>query len=150
MESHPIDQVDWYQAERYCEALDKRLPSEVEWEYAAQGGKDAASRPRGFPWGDAAPTDQVCWAPVGKARPTGWEQTCPVGSYPAGDGVKGLHDLAGNVWEWTSSRDGAARVIRGGSWRPDDAAALRAANRAKSAPSEHNDHTGFRCARSPG
>ncbi len=111
MGDHPIVCVDFAQANAYCAAQGKRLPSDEEWEWAARGG--SAGNP--FPWGKDTPKGKVCWS--GEAPLTG---TCPVGATPAGDNPQGIHDLAGNVFEWTTSRydkAGPMRVGRGGSWR---------------------------------
>jgi formylglycine-generating enzyme required for sulfatase activity len=139
--SHPMNCVDWGQSGTYCGAQGKRLPTEEEWEWAARGG----SQGRVYPWGNAAPDFQLCWS--GLTRRAG---TCSVGSFPAGDAPGGVHDLAGNVWEWTSSNfdvTGAARVIRGGGWGDVDASGVRSSYRDGNAPSYRYHGLGFRCAR---
>jgi formylglycine-generating enzyme required for sulfatase activity len=73
-----------------------------------------------------------------------------VGSFPTGNNPQGVSDLAGNVWEWTSSMfdaSGAARVDRGGGWDDDDPSIVRAASRDGRAPSYRYRYLGFRCAR---
>lgn len=119
--NHPIVCVDFKQAVTYCEAQGKRLPSDEEWEWAARGG--AEGRP--FPWGTATPKEQLCWSGV-RTR----NGTCAVGSIPAGDNPQGIHDLAGNVFEWTTSKNDArtkVRVGRGGSWKDGVPELVRAA-----------------------
>lgn len=139
--NHPINCVDWGQSATYCRGQSKRLPTEEEWQWAARGGSEG----RVYPWGNATPDSQLCWSGVSTRS-----GTCAVGSLPAGDAPGGIHDLAGNVWEWTSSNfdaSGAARVFRGGGWSDVVASNIRAAHRYGVAPSLRNINLGFRCAR---
>jgi formylglycine-generating enzyme required for sulfatase activity/energy-coupling factor transporter ATP-binding protein EcfA2 len=99
-DDQPVVGIMWYAAMAYCEWLTKeqraegkrqkifRLPTEIEWEWAATGGK------REYPWGNEKPDDTR--ANFGKKI----DHTTPVGSYPAGATPEGLMDMAGNVWEW--------------------------------------------------
>src|ERR1019366_4325980 len=136
--THPINCVDWNQATAYCHAQNKRLPNEDEWEWAARGETHA----RKYPWGDATPDAQLCWS-GGLRKKDG---TCAVGSFPEGDAPGGIHDLAGNVWEWTGSNwDVDHRVYRGGSWHSDAATHPRAAERGHQPPGFRSDSVGFRC-----
>ncbi len=153
--NHPINCVNWTQADAFCKAQEKkRLPTEEEWEYAARGG----NAQRTYPWGDAPPPgSQLCWGGEGNDLGNGKRTTtCPVRKYPDGDAKGGLHDMAGNVWEWTSSYycpyDGKKcandrRVVRGGSCYDDNAANMRAMRRNMSAPEDYYPGVGFRCAR---
>jgi formylglycine-generating enzyme required for sulfatase activity/thiol-disulfide isomerase/thioredoxin len=136
---HPVNCVDWNQAEAFCAWAGKRLPSEDEWQRAAEG---AASRV--YPWGDSAPARQLCWASTANGG------TCEVGRFAAGDSAQGAKDLAGNVWEWTEScyyTTCTARVTRGGGWGDDDVSLFRASARVGDAPSTRSPYVGFRCAR---
>ncbi len=85
---HPMNCVDWHEAESYCLAQGKRLPREAEWQYAAEG---AGARNR-YPWGDRPGHE-------GHECVTGAHGgTCPVRSFPP-ESVMGLFDMAGNVTE---------------------------------------------------
>ena len=109
--NHPINCVDFEQANAYCKAQSKRLSTEEEWEWAARGGEKATT----FPWGNEKPNGKLCWS--GESALVG---TCAVGATPAGDSPLGIHDLAGNVYEWTTAitdNAGPMRIGRGGSWR---------------------------------
>jgi len=99
----PVVQVSWADAMAYAKWLGRDLPTEAEWEYAAQGGKPRATR---FVWGDEAldesrPQANV-WQGLFPAEDSGADgykaSAAPVGCYPANG--YGLHDMAGNVWEW--------------------------------------------------
>lgn len=119
--NHPINCVDYAQANAYCKAQDKRLPTPEEWEIAARGPEG-----RTYPWGNDKPSAQACWS--GAELHTG---TCPVGATPAGDTPEGVHDLAGNVFEWTAPKvettTTTIRIGRGGSWKDGTPDLLRAA-----------------------
>jgi formylglycine-generating enzyme required for sulfatase activity len=153
-EAHPINCIDLKQAGDVCAFTGKRLPTEPEWELAARGTDG-----RRFPWKDGDPGAQLCWNGDGNDRGRGNRQgTCPVASYPAGASPFGALDMAGNVWEWTSSaycsydrRDCGAdkRVIRGGGWNNLVPAYVRAQDRSKEAPGSRPDNLGVRCAKSP-
>jgi formylglycine-generating enzyme required for sulfatase activity len=128
---HPVVNVDWHQATAFCQWAGGRLPSAVEWEYAAKGGTS-----RIYPWGNLI---SGAGAPV-------FQRTAPVGSFPEGNTTHGLQDMAGNVWEWTSSSyDSSSKEIRGGSW-DGDPPVLRASSRGRDEPALRSGYYGFRCA----
>ena len=173
---HPINCVDWRQADTYCRWAGGRLPNESEWEYIARGIAG-----RKWPWGNA-PDDGTRgngadqrYADEAERRGGGaqeharWDDgyagTAPVASFSAGRTPEGVDDLAGNVWEWTAdqydryhntsaatddspSDPGAMYVIRGGGF--DEAAERqRAANRSRARPGHRNANLGFRCVFNP-
>jgi formylglycine-generating enzyme required for sulfatase activity len=90
-DDHPVVSVTWEDAKAYCDWITKttggvvRLPSEAEWEYAARGGL----RGRPYPNGDSMSPREANYASNGSVK---------VGSYPPNG--YGLHDMAGNVFEW--------------------------------------------------
>jgi len=152
-DDHPAVCVDWFQAQNYCAALDKHLPTEAEWERVA-AGRDQLR----FPWGDAEPTCE-------RAQFDGCgEYTRPVGTRPAGATPEGVHDLAGNASEWihdwyerqpysrlgrnnpSGASSGIVRVVRGGSYY-DGSSTLRASYRYGLNPVSSFGTVGFRCAR---
>jgi len=145
--SHPVNCVTWTDADRYCRAQGKRLPTEAEWEWAARGRLRALV----YPWGSAPPADRACWDGQGSTLGKGGRnETCATGAFPAGDSPDGLHDLGGNVREWTASRVGRDRVVRGGSWGDSLPEFLAAGFRGMNAVDERFEITGFRCASTPG
>jgi formylglycine-generating enzyme required for sulfatase activity len=168
MERHPINCVSHEEAEAFCKWAGKRLPTEVEWEYAAGG----INPKRLFPWGDELPDAgraNVCgWECSHGAAPTrrlrgifefsdGAEGTAPVGSYPAGDTPERVKDLAGNVWEWTASAScaypdhdcppGEHRIIRGGGWTHRYLLSPEVTTREELVRTARSEGVGFRCAR---
>ena len=158
----PIAGVSWHDAHRYCEAVGKRLPTEAEWELAARGpGR------RLFPWGSEPPqcarvvfareSTRVC--SLGSAG-----DAAPVGSAEGDVTPEGIHDLGGNVAEWTADTGGdrptcsgpcvnpvatghTMRVVRGGHWG-SFGGQLRGAGRSQLEPERTRTNLGFRCARS--
>jgi len=140
-EQHPVNCVDWSQARDYCTSQGGRLPSELEWEYAARGGDEYQP----FSWGAEPPDGRSCWK--GK-------HSCEVGSFAAG--AYGLHDMSGNVWEWTNDwfsdypwpkPTGKSKVLRGGGWSHRFGKWLRTTLRNRTDPEFWGSHLGFRCAR---
>jgi len=190
-ENHPMVEVTWYGAAAYCNwksrrhdldecydvsdwscdfsASGYRLPTEAEWEYAARGGL-AGKR---FPWGNTISHSQANYhsstsysydvSPTRGYHPDFDDgrvpYTAPVGHF-APNGY-GLHDVAGNVWEWCNDwyasdyyggspvdnpkgpSGGQYRVFRGGSWNYN-ASNCRVADRNYNTPSNRNNHYGFR------
>ncbi len=155
----PVVHVSYYEAEAYAAWAGKRLPTEIEWEKAARWDP-ATGRSRRYPWGDQDPTPQH--ANLGQRHLA----PAPAGAYPAGASPLGVHQLIGDVWEWTSSGfygyPGFAafpyreysevffgdeyRMLRGGSFGTDRTA-CRGTFRNWDLPIRRQIFSGFRCAR---
>lgn len=176
-DTQPVVNVSWNDAVAFTEWLTAKtgktfkLPTEAEWEYAARAGTTTARY-----WGDddanlcrhaniADRTSKVAfsgftWAYDG--CDDGYKVSAPVGRFAANS--FGLHDMLGNVWEWTASSydqayaggekraaspgEGGDRVIRGGAWygKPGD---VRSANRNYATPADRSDFIDLRLARIP-
>lgn len=126
----PVEQVGWDDARAYCRAAGMRLPTEIEWEYAARGG---SSSPRygmlaSIAWSDADSGDVT--HPVATKSPNAY----------------GLYDTLGNVWEWVEdARSPTQKYLRGSAFVsiPRD---LRVSNRLWATPDTRHRDMGIRCA----
>jgi outer membrane protein assembly factor BamB len=172
-DDQPVVAVSWSHATAFCGVNDARLPTEAEWEYAARGGADGAI----YAWGnggtpavrgrkmtnladEASRRKNPGWTDFLAGYDDGFSETSPVGSFPP-NGF-GLYDMAGHVWQWTSSLDMAypyraddgredpnsrdRRVLRGGSWTTP-LRGLRLSYRVMDDPRDEDDNHGFRCVR---
>jgi formylglycine-generating enzyme required for sulfatase activity len=148
---HPMNCVTKTQADEFCAAQGKRLPTQPEWTFAARG-----SEGRLYPWGNELSAEQLCW----QARKGGEEQTtCPVGSFPQAASPFGALDMAGNVAEWTATPETERDLpgifyTRGGGYKLGEydlvepwGTKIRSDNFAVSNDSEPLPELGFRCAR---
>jgi formylglycine-generating enzyme required for sulfatase activity len=134
-DTFPVERVSWEDCQEFIKRLGQktgkrfRLPTEAEWEYACRAGTTTP-----FHFGETISTDQANYDgnyTYSKGKKGLYRQkTTPVGSFPANPW--GLYDMHGNVWEWCQDwyglyqkedikdpqgiNNGAARVLRGGSW----------------------------------
>jgi len=159
VDDEPVVHVCFYEAEAYTAWAGKRLPTETEWEKAARYDPESG-RSRRYPWGDESPEARHANLGQRHLRPA------RVGAYPDGVSPAGVHQLIGDVWEWTSSDfrgyPGFAafpyreysevffgpdyKVLRGGSFGTDRSA-CRGTFRNWDYPIRRQIFSGFRCAR---
>ncbi|MDI6744105.1 MAG: SUMF1/EgtB/PvdO family nonheme iron enzyme [Thermodesulfovibrionales bacterium] len=135
---HPVVNVSWHDANTYCKALGKRLPSEEEREKAARGTDE-----RLYPWGKAFDKAKA------NTREAGIKGTVPVGSYESGKSPYGIYDMAGNVREWTDNWYDEKKIyksVRGGGYIDAEDAVFTFTVR-KSIPEDTKAYIGFRCAK---
>jgi formylglycine-generating enzyme required for sulfatase activity len=165
-DEHPMNCVNWGEATSYCGLFGKRLPTETEWEYAARGSQN-----RSFAWGSLDPSPRLLNGCGAECPPyahslgltdfeqtysgdDGWPGTAPVGSFPRGDTPSGVHDLVGNVWEWTASHycpytnracQATQLVARGSSWQGFQPSWSPVTGRLALEPGRREIDVGFRC-----
>ena len=160
-ENHPVTHVSWNDALAFCTWARARLPTEVEWEFAARGGLERKI----FPWGDdLVPTKKGVadhrmnvWQgkfPDLDTGADGYKNTAPARAF-APNGF-GLYNMTGNTWDWTSDwfwtptqHDETLKAIRGGSFlcHASYCNRYRCAARTGNTPDSTTAHCGFRVAR---
>ncbi|MCC6188318.1 MAG: SUMF1/EgtB/PvdO family nonheme iron enzyme, partial [Anaerolineales bacterium] len=148
--NYPMLNVTWAQADAFCHAEGKRLPTEAEWEYAATGGDG-----RLYPWGNTFDPGLL---------PVQAKDTVAVGSFPQAASPFGAFDMAGNALEWvndwygadyygsspaenpTGPESGTRKVLRGGSFGNPDVSIYITTRRFNRPPNGADVDIGFRCA----
>lgn len=167
--NHPINCVTFAEAQGYCAAQGKNLPTEAQWEAAARGvcshwGVDCAKKVATWPWGEVAANCAMAIVKDGGKEGCGADSTHPVGARPKDESPHGVRDMGGSVSEWTldwydksayggfagktdpqHTTKSAARVIRGGNLK-ESADRARAGNREAHDPASSDYTIGFRCA----
>jgi formylglycine-generating enzyme required for sulfatase activity len=159
LKRYPVNRVSWYGADAYCRWLEKRLPTEAEWEKAARGTDE-----RLFPWGNEHPNNSLATYRR-KFSQWGFKAMEPVDSMASGQSPYGLHHMAGNAWEWVNDgydpsyynhspakdpmgpASSTSRVLRGGNWYYK-AYYMRTTYRFNERPGKFKIWQGFRCAKS--
>jgi len=149
--NNPVENVTWYNANEFCQAVGGQLPTEAQWEFAARGG----NKSQGYIYSGSNNLNDVGWH---------WENNSDYGTKPVGQKLPnelGIYDMSGNVWEWcsdwysdyssgavtnpTGPSSGTYRVLRGGGWN-DDEPYCRVAYRSNPYPSDSFSNLGFRVA----
>jgi formylglycine-generating enzyme required for sulfatase activity len=141
----PVETVNYSDANKYCQAVDMRLPTEAEWEFAARGGSPNARYGAVDEIGWSTANSEVKTHEVGQKKPNAY----------------GLYDMLGNVWQWVADwygryddaavtdpkgpATGTARLLRGGSWL-NVPGLMRASYRNGSQAMFRLDSFGIRCA----
>jgi formylglycine-generating enzyme required for sulfatase activity len=172
-DNYPVVHIAYKDAEAYAKWINKSIPTEAQWEYAARGGLDGAT----YAWGDQYSEKKAnTWQgifPFFNTKADGYKGLAPVGSFPPNG--YGLYDITGNVWEWTSDffefghdrmahqhnpiagdrhknfdpkkpDESVLHVIKGGSYlcAPNYCSRYRPAARESESPDTGTTHIGFR------
>lgn len=164
IDTHPVTQVSWQDAQEYASWVGKRLPTEFEWEFAAKNGKNGSDK---YAWGNSLILNDTYMANVWQGSSAkdpsvldGYLLTSPVGTFS--ETKSGLTDMGGNVWQWCSNSytpypanqnneqtDTAIKSLRGGSFMYDEALenSFTTTFRNKNSVDTSLFNIGFRCAK---
>ncbi|MCA9976058.1 MAG: SUMF1/EgtB/PvdO family nonheme iron enzyme [Anaerolineales bacterium] len=158
--NHPMTMVTWFGANAYCEYYDWRLPGEIEWEKAGRGTEIVNGHGLPFPWGEeihgnnanyysSADLFEKMYGKLGNTTPVGFYNGQTYDGYETRDSASpyGLHDMAGNVWQWLGDDypDQHYRHMRGGSFYTYEVD-LRVWKYNSAGPQHYSAEVGFRCA----
>ena len=145
----PVSCVHFAEAEAYCHFMDKRLPTEREWEFAARGPSQTV-----YPWGSGRSCAEALTLISELSSKSCAPRVARVGTHPLGASIYGVQDLSGNVEEWTADwyaeslgappRAGSAHVLRGGGWMSPPSMS-RTTARSWGSALEAGPNVGFRC-----
>ncbi len=152
---HPVVGVTWNDAETYCQWIDRRLPTEAEWEYAAKGDNNQS-----YPWGHAHLPEYTNT----RGDDDGYLESAPVKEFKKGASSKNILQMSGNAAEWVydyysedfyakgshqnpkGASSGREKIVRGGSYQ-DPPYNVRASSRNSLPPTKYSQVIGFRCAK---
>ncbi|MEY4541296.1 MAG: hypothetical protein RLZZ306_3053 [Bacteroidota bacterium] len=153
-DNHPVTQVSWNDAVAYCKWAKKRLPTKIEYDFAANNAEEEFKT---YAWGENAIENGKYKAnfwqgsfPQYNSNEDGFQTTSPVGFF--GVNKLGLADMGGNVWEWTQDWDTekpTEKVQSGGSFLcdPNVCHGFKIGNTSSTSPETGLMHLGFRCVR---
>lgn len=131
--NHPVTYVSYDNARAYCIWLNKDLPSEAQWQLAAAGSENFK-----YPWGNTF-KDGLSNTSTSMLR-----TTTEVTDYPEGISPYGAFNMAGNVWEWTTTKVGREMIVKGSSWGLSHSLATTQ-NKSFYVKEATTNNIGFRC-----